>query len=136
MKSSIRILIILLGFGMAASVFTGCATQENRRTAGEYIDDQTINARVKTALLREEEVAGLDVSTTTFDGVVQLSGFVETEEQRQQAEEIAMGVDGVQTVINNVSVNPRGTEYGAPRDDQQEYPEADPAPEPEPEPQY
>jgi hyperosmotically inducible periplasmic protein len=116
MKRSLRLLSLALGASLLAVIASGCGSPEVRRTAGEYIDDQTINARVKTALLRDDTVAGFDVSTTTFDGVVQLSGFVETEAQRQVAEELAMGVDGVQMVLNNLSVNPRAVEYGAPED--------------------
>jgi hyperosmotically inducible periplasmic protein len=127
MKPTLRFLSLVLSLGFLASIFSGCATGPDQRRAGEYIDDQTINARVKTALLRNEAVAGFDVSTTTFDGVVQLSGFVDTEEERQAAEEVAMGVDGVQMVINNVSVNPRAQQqYGAPRD-QELPPMEDPA---------
>lgn len=114
-----RFISLILTLGIAAFIFSACAgPAEQRRSAGEYLDDQTVNARVKTALLRDDSVAGFDVSTTTFDGAVQLSGFVHNEEQRQRAEELAMGVDGVQTVINNISVTPRAEqqEYGAPRD--------------------
>lgn len=117
MKFFFRPIAILLSAGLAAAAFSGCASSENRRTTGQYIDDQTLNARVKTALLREDEVAGFDVSTTTFDGVVQLSGFVENEEQRQRAEEIATEVPGVQTVLNNITVNPRAQQqYGSERE--------------------
>ena len=112
---NLRIISFAVCTGLAAALFAGCASSEVSRSTGEYIDDQTINARVKTALLRDETVSGYEVSTTTFDGVVQLSGFVETEDERQRAEQLAMGVDGVLTVINNISVNPR-TQYGAPRE--------------------
>ncbi len=113
----LRVTSFAICAALAGAYFAGCASSDVGRSTGEYIDDQTINARVKTALLRDESVAGFDVSTTTFDGVVQLSGFVETEEQRQHAEQLAMGIDGVLTVINNISVNPRTQQqYGAPRD--------------------
>jgi hyperosmotically inducible periplasmic protein len=116
MKSLLRLFLVTVASAAMAASFTGCGSPEVRRTAGEYIDDQTINARVKTALLRDDDVAGFDVSTTTFDGVVQLSGFVASEDQRQRAEDVVMGVDGVQMVLNNLAVNPRAQEFGAPGD--------------------
>lgn len=121
MIKTLRLLSLFLCAGLYAVVVSGCASTSENRSTGEYIDDQTINARVKTAFLRDESVAGFNVSTTTFDGVVQLSGFVASEDQRQQAENLAMGIAGVKTVINNLSVNPGGEEqlYGAPRDESQ-----------------
>jgi hyperosmotically inducible periplasmic protein len=119
MKNSLRNLSLLVIGVMTLGLFAGCGSPEHRRTAGEYLDDQSVNARVKANLLQDDEVAGFDVSTTTYDGVVQLSGFVATAEQRDRAGEIASQVDGVQEVINNVTVNPRAAEFGA-RDADQE----------------
>lgn len=114
---------------MAAFIFAGCTSTENRRTTGEYFDDQAVNARVKTALLQDDDVAGMDVSTTTYDGVVQLSGFADDAEQRERAEELAKEVPGVETVVNNITVNPRAPQYGSPGE--VEEPAIEPAPESE-----
>lgn len=123
--------IIFAGCTAALLLAVGCAGPEHRRTTGEYFNDQSINARVKTALLQDDEVSGLDVSTTTFDGVVQLSGFVDSADQRMRAEEIARDVAGVEDVVNNITINPRESVYGAP----DERPEsADPAEMDEPSP--
>ncbi len=40
----------------------------------------------------------------TTDGVVQLSGTVETQEQSDRAESIAKAVDGVKSVKNDLKV--------------------------------
>lgn len=145
MKNSSRFFSFALAGTLAAAFFCGgCAGPEHRRTTGEYFDDQAINARVKSALLQDDDVAGTEVSTTTFDGVVQLSGFVDEAEQRERAEEVATEVPGVEAVINNITINPRDPQYGTPREDEQpgmemESPEPhdpqEPQPETEPQPQ-
>ncbi len=120
------------GILAAAFIFSGCAGPEHRRTTGQYFDDQAVNARVKTALLQDEVVAGFDVSTTTFDGVVQLSGFVDNQDQQARAEEVARDVSGVQEVINNITVNPRAPQFGSPGDADEPPMEDQPRTVPEP----
>src|SRR5262249_18408896 len=48
-----------------------------------------------------------DVKVNTYKGIVQLSGFVETEEQRQNAGEIAEQIPMVREVMNNISLKPK-----------------------------
>lgn len=133
MKNSLRYFSLLLAAVLAVSFFTQCAGPESRRT-GEYLDDQSVNARVKASLVEDDDVSGLDVSTTTYDGVVQLSGFVDNEQERQRAEQVARRVDGVREVVNNITVNPRASEFGAPPEGEQpreaETGEAEPEPAP------
>lgn len=101
--------------GILVFFLAGCASPEQRRTAGEYLDDQTINARVKTSLFGDEIVRGRSVSTTTYEGVVQLSGFVDSQTERDRAEELAWQVDGVREVINNIEIKPEPSiEFGEP----------------------
>jgi osmotically-inducible protein OsmY len=84
-----------------AVVFQGCAATGTRESTGEYIDDAAITAKVKTALLRDDVVKGLDVQVETFRGSVQLSGFVDSVTQQQRAEDIARATPGVVEVVNN-----------------------------------
>lgn len=126
---------MLVATTMAAAILAGCGSADRR--TGEYLDDQSINARVKTSLLQDDTVSGMDVSTTTYDGVVQLSGFADNQEQQQRAEEVASKVDGVESVINNITINPRATEYGSPDEedeDDAEAPKAQPRQDPTPDP--
>lgn len=83
---------------------SSCASAPTQESTGEYIDDAVITSKVKTALLKHEEVSGLDVSVETFKGRVQLSGFVETQRAKTKAEEVARGVAGVKSVSNNLIV--------------------------------
>jgi osmotically-inducible protein OsmY len=89
-----------------SSLFVGGCTTEQRggRTTGEYIDDKTLNAKVRSALNDSAEYKFQDVKVETLRGTVQLSGFVTTTAQKQRAEQIARGVRGVQSVENRISV--------------------------------
>ena len=89
----------------AVSVFAvGCAGTETRSSTGEYIDDSVITAKVKTALLNSPEVSGLAIDVETFRGEVQLSGFVDTKEEREKAGKLAKAVQGVLSVKNDIRV--------------------------------
>jgi hyperosmotically inducible protein len=52
----------------------------------------------------------------TYKGVVQLSGFVETAAEKQEAGRVAAGVDGVKSVSNNISIGSK-TSMGTKLDD-------------------
>ena len=80
----------------------GCASDRTTRTAGETIDDQSISRRVQEALGADPAYKFTDVKVVTYQGKVQLSGFVDRDEQRGQAEEIAKKVAGVKEVQNRI----------------------------------
>lgn len=98
----------LLALALATSVagvsFSGCASTATRESTGEFFDDSVITAKVKTALAADKVVNAFAVNVETFKGVVQLSGFVDTEAQRTQAEAVAGRVLGVKSVQNNISL--------------------------------
>lgn len=90
---------------VAAPLAAGCASPQ--RTAGQTVDDATITAKVKSELLADPDVSGLNVNVTTYQGQVQLSGYVRDAEQRRKAEQIAKSVEGVQSVSNDLIVQPQ-----------------------------
>lgn len=79
----------------------------DRQKAGEYVDDSTITAKVKSALLAKKGVSSAEISVETYLGVVQLSGFVDSAEQVKLAGRTARGVRGVKEVKNSLNVKPR-----------------------------
>ena len=110
MKLSVPTLVAILALGGGIATFsTGCAGSATRQSTGEMVDDATITTKVKTAFVRDELVKALDVKVDTFKGTVQLNGFVDTEEQKRRAEQIAAGVQGVMKVQNNISVKSAAT---------------------------
>jgi hyperosmotically inducible protein len=101
--------IVLLSGMSAVMALTGCEMMnhhEGDRTAGRALDDKTITATVQHDLNREPVYKFNDVEIKTFDGVVQLSGFVDTDEQKRRAGEIASGAEGVTQVVNNITLKP------------------------------
>jgi osmotically-inducible protein OsmY len=90
----------------AAVVFQGCAATGTRQSTGEYIDDAAITTMVKTALLKDDIVKGLDVQVETFRGSVHLSGFVDNVTQQQRAASIARATPGVVEVVDNMQLKP------------------------------
>ena len=99
--------LLLVGGMSAMLALTGCEMMHHDtgdRTAGRALDDRTITENVKSDLNREPVYKFTDVDVKTFDGVVQLSGFVNTDGQKRRAGEIAQNVPGVAQVQNNISL--------------------------------
>ena len=97
------VLAILGGFLIA-----GCSSTPESRGTGQVVDDASLTARVKTALAKDASLGtARDVNVTTYRGVVQLSGFVESDQVKQRAEQVAKQVDGVRSVENDLRVGPR-----------------------------
>lgn len=89
---------------VAAPILAGCAGTQERASTGQQIDDATITAKVKSQLLADPQVSGLQVNVETFKGQVQLSGYVNSPDERAKAEQIARQVGGVRTVANDLIV--------------------------------
>ena len=97
-------LLLLAGALALGSVAGGCAGSPTKDSTGQYVDDTTITTKVKSALLGDDSVKSFEISVETFKGVVQLSGFVDTADQKSAAEHDAMAVAGVKDVKNNLTV--------------------------------
>jgi hyperosmotically inducible periplasmic protein len=74
------------------------------RSAGRVLDDKTISCSVKNKLSSAPVYKFSGVDVKTYNGVVQLSGFVAAQDQKQRAGEIAQSVDGVSKVENQITV--------------------------------
>src|SRR3954464_16051027 len=107
MKLSLRTLsslALLSGSVAITQLQTGCAGTTTRESTGEYIDDASITTKVKAAFVKDPVVKALQVNVDTFKGTVQLSGFVDTAEQKARAEQVARGINGVSNVKNNITI--------------------------------
>ena len=91
-------------FAVMFATLAGCAGGESRKSTGEVIDDAAITTKVKTALIRDDTLSAFDINVETYKGTVQLSGFVESREDVERAEEVAGGVRGVVNVRNDLRV--------------------------------
>ena len=107
MKTSLKPIafaaLFAASFGIHA--FTGgCAATSTRESTGEYVDDSAITFRVKAAFVKDPLVKAIEVKVETFKGVVQLSGFVNTSEEKAQAGRVAATIKGVTDVRNNITL--------------------------------
>ena len=82
---------------------SGC-TSLTGQTAGQYVDDSTITATVKAKLTGEKTTNLTRVDVVTTNQIVSLNGIVESPDQKQRAEQLAMQVNGVKRVQNNLQV--------------------------------
>jgi hyperosmotically inducible protein len=71
---------------------------------GNFMDDSAITAKVKAALVDDENIKSTDISVKTEKAVVTLSGFVESQAQAEQAVTVAKGVEGVSSVSDKLHV--------------------------------
>jgi osmotically-inducible protein OsmY len=90
------VLVLMLG-GLA-----GCAGGDKKESTGQFIDDATITARVKTAIIKDPTLKATQINVETYKGEVQLSGFVESQADRTRAAEVARSVPGVKAVRNDL----------------------------------
>jgi hyperosmotically inducible protein len=89
-------------FAVLFTAMLGCSSTSKHEGTGEYIDDSVITTKVKAAVLNEPTLKSSEVNVETFKGVVQLSGFVNSEADIAKAVEITRGVKGVTSVKNDM----------------------------------
>ena len=83
---------------------TGCAVQRGQETVGAYTDDATITTKVKAKFADDPTVSAMAIKVETLKGVVQLSGFAKSADERMAAERLARGTTGVQAVRNDIII--------------------------------
>jgi osmotically-inducible protein OsmY len=87
-----------------AATFSACAATRPPESAGEYIDDSVITARAKTLLAKDDFIKSFQIGVETYQGAVQLSGFVDSKKTADKAEEFVKSVKGVRSIQNNLIV--------------------------------
>jgi hyperosmotically inducible protein len=91
----------------AIAITAGCSSTPTHESAGEYTTDSALTTKVKAALLEDPGLKSLSVSVKTYRSEVLLSGFVDSPNQIQKAVSVARGVEGVQSVKNDLHVKPQ-----------------------------
>ena len=86
------------------ATFMACASTSKHESSGQYIDDSVITSKVKTQLAADDFLKSFQISVETYKGVVQLSGFVDSQTAVNKAGEITRNVNGVKSVKNNLIV--------------------------------
>lgn len=80
----------------------GCASTAKKEGTGEYVDDSVITTKVKAEILKDESLKSTEINVETFKGVVQLSGFVNSQADINKAVEVARSVKGVTSVKDDM----------------------------------
>ena len=95
-------------FSVATLAFVaGCSVARNQETVGQYVDGSAVTAQVKAKLAEDKRTSALNINVKTIDaGVVQLSGFAKSQQEKDVATQIARSVKGVSSVHNNLIVRP------------------------------
>jgi len=86
------------------TAFMGCAATQKHESTGQYVDDSVITSKVKSAILEESTLRMLQINVKTYQGVVQLSGFVDSAQSVSKAGEVARRVENVKSVENDLLV--------------------------------
>jgi hyperosmotically inducible protein len=99
-----------LGKGLALALLLSLVgaqaamTADKSEKAEQYVDDAAITTAVKAKLAADKVKTLVRVSVDTIQGVVTLTGTVESAAQKKHAEEVARGVKGVSKVVNNLQI--------------------------------
>ena len=106
------IILMTVAVGCVPAIIGGGAAgtykvATEQRTPEVLLNDSTISARIKTALIEDGLVKGRHIDVDTQEGQVILSGVVESGLQEARALEIARSVKGVVSVKNNLQVGSR-----------------------------
>jgi osmotically-inducible protein OsmY len=99
-----RLFLNLTIVGLLAGSMAACSSMGAQETTGQYVDDSVISNTVRAQLLGDKDLNLTQIDVETFQGVVQLSGFVDTSSAKTRAGQVAGSVSGVKQVRNNLIV--------------------------------
>ena len=101
-----RSLATALAIAISVPAITACTETTTQESTGQYVDSSVITTKVKTAIARSDKLSVFDIGVTTFKDVVQLSGYVDSADQKELAGQLARDVKGVKEVHNNIQIKP------------------------------
>jgi hyperosmotically inducible protein len=94
-----------------------CSSTRTQRAPGEQIDDAALLTSVKAALVRNPVTEAGEINVDVNRGVVKLSGFVDSKNEKSKAADVARKVDGVKSVQNDIAVKEGNSTAGEMVDD-------------------
>lgn len=100
MKNYKRASAIIAAFLLATTI--GCASTAKQEGVGEYVDDTVITTKAKAAIFNEPTLKSAEINVETFKGVVQLSGFVNSQADINKAVSVTRAIPGVTSVRNDM----------------------------------
>ncbi|HKB84240.1 MAG TPA: BON domain-containing protein [Burkholderiales bacterium] len=113
MKSTFRLVALLVALSpllqscipllVGAGVGTGVIMAEDRRTSATMLEDQTIEIKAKNRIT-EKYAEQVNVSVTSYNRYVLLTGQAPTEELKQDISVVVLEVPNVRNVQNEIVV--------------------------------
>lgn len=100
MKNFKRASAVVAAFILATTI--GCASTSKQEGMGEYVDDTVITTKTKAAIFNDPTLKSAEINVETFKGVVQLSGFVNSQADINRAVAVTRGIAGVTSVKNDM----------------------------------
>ncbi len=85
-------------------MITACAVADHPQSADSRANDATITHHVKSRFLDSRRVDGRSIHVNTVDGIVLLTGTASSHVEKSRATELALGVNGVRLVQNEIAV--------------------------------
>ena len=95
---------VIVGGAAAAGVVAS-----DRRTSGTFLEDQSIELKTKNAIVDNIGAANIDVSVTSFNRNVLLTGQAIDEETKAKAETVAKTIENVRTITNEITIEDKNT---------------------------
>ncbi len=92
--------IRLAALAAAAVLASGCNLMKGKETTGQAVDDATLSARARTALVKDSTVSASDFNIEVYKGNVTLTGVAKNEAEVNRAIEDIKRVPGVAGVKN------------------------------------
>jgi len=116
MTISKTLLAVVLGSSLVSvSAFAqstdsiGTKIDSSMSQVGDFMDDSAITARVKAGLIDQKSINSTDISVSTENKVVTLSGFVRNQNEAELAVIAAGNVEGVSSVSDKLHVAEDGS---------------------------
>lgn len=116
MKATIR---STMGIALAATLFLGTAAspvaiagsskEHSDSKVSTVFSNGITQGKLEASILLNEHISVFDIDTDVENGVVTLTGTVSTEVEKDIAEQVALGIDGVTKVKNQISVDAKTT---------------------------
>lgn len=100
MRPALRIAVA----AAATALISACNLIHGKETTGEYVDDATLTARAKAALVKDNQVAASDFHLDVYMGNITVSGTARDSAEAARAVEDLRNVRGVKSVKNATRV--------------------------------
>jgi hyperosmotically inducible protein len=105
MRSALKITAVAAAMLLVA----GCNVIHGKETTGDYVDDATLTARAKAALVSDKNVSATDFNLDVYQGNVTITGVAKTTAEATRVEADIRKVPGVKSVKNATRVASTGS---------------------------